>query len=87
MKIIKSSQYDLIKSEILSRGDLDYKDINITVEKIVEDVKQDGDSAILKYTKKFDGADLETMEVTKERDRQSLAKNSSIFKRCSYKSR
>jgi len=66
MKIIKSSQYDLIKSEILSRGDLDYKDINITVEKIVEDVKQDGDSAILKYTKKFDGADLETMEVTKE---------------------
>ncbi len=66
MKIIKSSQYDLIKSEILSRGDLDYKDINITVEKIVEDVKQNGDSAILKYTKKFDGADLETMEVTKE---------------------
>jgi len=34
MKILRSSEYDAIKSEILSRGDLDYKDINITVEEI-----------------------------------------------------
>lgn len=66
MKILRSSQYDAIKSEILSRGDLDYKDINVTVEEIVEDVKQNGDSAVLKYTQKFDGANLEIMEVTKE---------------------
>ena len=66
MKILRSSQYDTIKSEILSRGDLDYKDINIIVKEIVEDVKQNGDSAVLKYTQKFDGANLESMEVTKE---------------------
>lgn len=57
MKIIRSSKYDTIKSEILSRGDLDYKDINITVEEIVKNVKENGDSAILEYTAKFDGAE------------------------------
>lgn len=64
MKIIRSSEYDTIKSEILSRGDLDYKDINITVEEIVKNVKENGDSAILEYTAKFDGAKLDSMEVT-----------------------
>lgn len=64
MKILKSSQYDTIKSDILSRGDLDYKDINITVEEIVKSVKENGDSAVLEYTAKFDGVELDTMEVT-----------------------
>lgn len=64
MKILRSSQYDTIKSEILSRGDLDYKDINITVEEIVKNVKKNGDSAVLEYTAKFDGAELDSMEVT-----------------------
>ncbi|MCS5422004.1 histidinol dehydrogenase [Psychrilyobacter sp. S5] len=66
MKILRSSQYDAIKSEILSRGDLDYKDINVTVEEIVKNVKENGDSAVLEYTAKFDGAELERMEVTAE---------------------
>lgn len=64
MKILRSSEYDAIKSEILSRGDLDYKDINITVEEIVKNVKENGDSAVLEYTAKFDGAELDSMEVT-----------------------
>jgi len=63
MKILRSSQYDAIKSEILSRGDLDYKDINITVEEIVKSVKENGDRAVLEYTAKFDGAELDCMEV------------------------
>jgi histidinol dehydrogenase len=66
MKILKSSQYDAIKSEILSRGDLDYKDINITVEEIVKNVKENGDSAVLEYTAKFDGTKLDNMEVTSD---------------------
>jgi histidinol dehydrogenase len=64
MKILRSSEYDTIKSEILSRGDLDYKDINITVEEIVKNVKENGDSAVLEYTAKFDSAELDRMEVT-----------------------
>jgi len=63
MKILRSSQYDAIKSEILSRGDLDYKDINVTVEEIVKNVKENGDKAVLEYTAKFDGAVLDSMEV------------------------
>ena len=66
MKILRSSQYDAIKSEILSRGDLDYKDINIAVENIVKNVKENGDMAVLEYTSKFDGAKISSMEVTKE---------------------
>ena len=66
MKILRSSEYDAIKAEILSRGDLDYKDINVTVEEIVKNVKENGDKAVLGYTAKFDGAVLEKMEVTKE---------------------
>ncbi|WP_319371691.1 histidinol dehydrogenase [uncultured Ilyobacter sp.] len=66
MKILRSSEYDAIKAEILSRGDLDYKDINVTVEEIVKNVKENGDSAVLGYTAKFDGAKLEKMEVTEE---------------------
>ncbi len=64
MKIFRSSEYDAIKSEILSRGDLDYKDINIIVEEIVKNVKKNGDTAVLEYTAKFDGAELDSMEVT-----------------------
>lgn len=66
MKILRSSEYDAIKAEILSRGDLDYKDINVTVEEIVKNVKENGDKAVLGYTAKFDGAKLEKMEVTEE---------------------
>jgi len=64
MKILRSSEYEKIKAEILSRGDLDYKDINITVEEIVNNVKENGDSAVLGYTAKFDGAIIDNMEVT-----------------------
>jgi len=64
MKILRSSEYEKIKAEILSRGDLDYKDINITVEEIVNSVKEKGDSAVFEYTAKFDGAIIDSMEVT-----------------------
>jgi len=66
MKILRSTEYDAIKDEILSRGDLDYKDINIVVEDIVNNVKENGDKAVLEYTAKFDGANMDSMQVTKE---------------------
>ena len=67
MKILRSSEYDAIKAEILSRGDLDYKDINVTVEEIVKNVKENGDKAVLGYTAKFDGAKLKRWRLQKRR--------------------
>lgn len=80
MKIIRSSEYDTIKSEILSRSDLDYKDINITVEEIVKNVKENGDSAILEYTEKFDGAELDSMEVTADEIKKAWERTSVSLK-------
>jgi histidinol dehydrogenase len=36
------------------------------VEKILEDVKKNGDAAVRKYTKKFDGVDLKQIQVQRE---------------------
>ncbi|SCX75841.1 histidinol dehydrogenase [Alkaliphilus peptidifermentans] len=60
MKIINGDRNNIceIKEEFRKRNDTDFKKYNSTVEKILQDVKDDGDKAIIKYTNKFDGVDL-----------------------------
>lgn len=41
---------------------------------IIYDVRKRGDAALLEYTKKFDGADLESLSVTEEEIEEALAK-------------
>lgn len=53
-------------SELLKRPTQTVNDIESTVNQIFEDVQRNGDAAISKYTKLFDGADLQSNLVTEE---------------------
>ena len=62
MRIVKSSELRLEK--------IAYKQINENeievVREIINDVRKNGDYAVSKYTKKFDGIELEEFKVEKE---------------------
>ena len=51
---------------ILSRSQLEFGEINDSVRDIVQCVKKLGDKAIIEYTKKFDGVNLESFIVTED---------------------
>ena len=57
-----------IISELLKRDPNQYTQYADTVQKIVEDVHQNGDAAVLAYTEKFDHAALtaDQLRVTEE---------------------
>lgn len=63
VKIVSARDFDL-------RREVDYgsPEQNATVKQIVQDIKQTGDTALLKYTKQFDGAELtaDVLRVTDE---------------------
>lgn len=65
--MIKIIKYDKNKSlnEIFPRSQFEYEDINEKVKKILEDVKQNGDRALYKYSEMFD-VKLNSLTVTKE---------------------
>ena len=48
-------------------------DVGATVSEIIENVKKNGDKALYEYAKKFDKADLKTLEVTKEEIDEAVA--------------
>ena len=48
-------------------------DVAAVVAGIIDDVRKNGDAALLAYTKKFDGTDLTSLEVTKEEIDEALA--------------
>ena len=62
MKLIKYPAKDTWY-EILSRPTFDNKQLLKQVGKILQDVRQKGDTAVKKYTKKFDGIALRKMQV------------------------
>jgi histidinol dehydrogenase len=62
MKLIKYPAKD-IWDEILTRPTFDNKQLLKQVGKILQDVRQKGDTAVKKYTKKFDGIALRKMQV------------------------
>ncbi|WP_342305692.1 histidinol dehydrogenase [Methanolobus sp. ZRKC5] len=53
------------KGKIIGRGG-ELADVGATVASILKDVRQNGDAALREYTQKFDGADIEAIEVSKE---------------------
>ena len=52
--------------EILKRPTQTVKEIETTVNQVFEDVQKNGDTAIKKYTKKFDKVAITTLKVTQE---------------------
>lgn len=49
---------------ILRRSQLDHDAINQSVKAIIADVRQNGDEALFRYTKKFDGIELDASTIT-----------------------
>lgn len=65
MEIIKHPPRDQWAS-LLARPSFDYTTLFGKVQEILDDVRINGDKALIKYTKEFDNVLLEAMEVTKE---------------------
>ena len=70
MKIYKYTDrdFDAIVSALVNRADVDFMNHDETVRSILQDVREKGDSAVLKYTHRFDCHDLplEGLRVTPE---------------------
>ncbi len=60
-KNVKELAYDSF-----ARTQFEYEDINKLVKEILENVKKRGDAALLEYTTKFDGVELDKLQVTQE---------------------
>lgn len=54
------------KEKIMRRAQADIESVTDKIRPIIEDVRKNGDDAIRKYAKKFDGADLKTIKATEE---------------------
>jgi histidinol dehydrogenase len=50
-----SAEYDAVRSRLLCRGAEDLRAVEPAVRAIIDDVKRDGDAAILRYTAQFEG--------------------------------
>ena len=64
----------ILNAEDFKRKDISVQaqDVSSSVTKIIEDVKVNGDSAVIKYEKKFDGVKLSALEVSTEEMEQAL---------------
>ncbi len=62
--MIKTYLYNEVSPEELFGRKADAADVQKTVAAIVADVRENGDAAVLSYGKKFDGADIDTLEVS-----------------------
>lgn len=64
--MIKIMKYgEVSKDEIFDRGETSF-DVGDIVSEIIENVRANGDKALIDYCKKFDKAELKSLEVTKE---------------------
>ncbi len=69
IKIYKFSEVD--PKDVFARVDLK-TNVEDTVRDIIENVKQNGDKAVFEYCKKFDGADLKSLEVTEDEIKEAV---------------
>jgi histidinol dehydrogenase len=65
MKIWKKTDSGFSKAleELINRADVDYATHDATVRQIIDDVRNEGDSALLKYTNQFDRTDYELANI------------------------
>ena len=66
MKILSTKKYSLSAiNRLIQKRQSKKVDVGNTVRKIIDDVRQNGDRALLALTQKFDGADLKKLAVSK----------------------
>ncbi len=65
IEIVKygSETGDKLTEKLLSRSKLDYKEVQKTVDEIIENVKNNGDKAVFEYSKKFDKAEINSKNI------------------------
>jgi len=71
------SDFDSQLDTLITWEDSSNEEISLSVKKIIDDVKQNGDSSVLEYTKKFDSLESESISeliIKKERLKQSFNK-------------
>ena len=56
------------------RHEADSSDVSMVVKEIIEDVKLRGDKAVIEYEKKFDNAEMKSLELTSEEKSKALGK-------------
>ncbi len=76
-KLIEGTSENLkdVCEQLGLRSKMQKSDVVSIVEEVLNDIKENGDEAVLRYTKKFDGADLTaaTMRVTQEEIDNAMA--------------
>ncbi len=60
------------RARITERPHIDLSGLNAAVEKILGDVRENGDSAVIRYEKMFDNADLQSIAVTEEEIEEAM---------------
>ncbi|MEI0558061.1 histidinol dehydrogenase [Brachyspira intermedia] len=80
--MIKVINYKECKSldDILLRSQFSHDDVNEKVKAILEDVKQNGDNALKKYSKMFDNAEIDNLEVTEKEIEEAYNRVDDKFK-------
>ena len=77
MKIVKLTEATRAEAlaKLIGRNPSAYEEYEKTVRAILEDVRREGDSAVLRYTEKFDGVHMtaDAMRVTEEEIRDAYA--------------
>ncbi len=71
--MIKVLNFNEVKKEDIFARVEDKFDVSATVSAIIENVKNNGDKAVLSYCRRFDGADLKALEVTAEEIDEAVA--------------
>lgn len=64
MEIVEYNHENI--KELVKRSQIDVDDVLSSVQSIINEVKNDGDAALSKFTEKFDGATLKTSKVSKD---------------------
>lgn len=74
MKLIRvdDKRMDQIVSAHVKRDYDPYEDIDLAVQKIINDVRQNGDQALFNYTKQFDGVTLSSIKVSESEIEEAL---------------
>ena len=74
-------------ADILKRPVYDNRQVNDTVKNILADIRENGDSALERYSLKYDGVKLESFIVTREEMLRSEADVSSELKQAIFRAK
>ncbi|MBQ8911030.1 MAG: histidinol dehydrogenase [Clostridia bacterium] len=71
--MIKILEYGQVSTEEIFKRVVPKVNVEAAVAEIIEKVRKEGDDAVKEYTARFDGADLDSLQVTKEEIDEALA--------------